>query len=303
MKIGKYDIDISNADKVLFPEKGYTKRDLVRYYRDIADYMLPFVKGRPVSMHRFSNGMSSDGFYHKELPDYFPGWMGTVEVQTSDGTQRQVACRKAADLVYLANQAVITPHTWLSTSDNLSMPDRMIFDLDPDITERTHKKRVVDAARIIRELSKKINLHAYVMLTGSKGIHVVIPIRRELDFEGVKKFARRFARVVVDVDPEAFTLEQRKNKRKGRIFIDVLRNAYGQTAVPPFAVRARSQAPVAVPISWDELTPSFDSAKYNIKTIQSRLSRKKDPWEDIGRQKGSLKSAGKKLDRLLEGEQ
>jgi bifunctional non-homologous end joining protein LigD len=282
----------------LFPDEGITKGDLIDYYRRIADTMLPHMAGRPISMHRFPNGIHKAGFYHKEVPDYFPDWITRVAVQVEEEgvMQLQVICDKPETLVYLANQACVTPHIWLSRADKLHYPDKMIFDLDPPGGEFDIVRL---AARSLREILEDIGLASFIMTTGSRGLHVVVPLDRSADFDEVRLFAKDVAQLLADKEPGRFTVETRKDKRDGRLFLDYLRNSYAQHGVAPYAVRAKPGAPVATPLDWEELAnPNLTSASYTMQTIFQRLAHKQDPWKDMMRHARSLKTPRRRLERL-----
>ncbi len=289
---------ISKADKELFPESdeggAVSKVDLARYYESVAAVMLPHLRGRPVNMQRFPDGISGPSFYEKKVPSHFPAFVRTAEVNTSDGPQRQVVVRDARTLVYLAQQACITPHTWLSRADDLDRPDQLIVDLDPSVPGLAAVRR---ATRLVGELLDELGLETAVKTTGSRGYHVLVPLRRQAGFDDVRGFARDVGRVLVGREPDLLTLEARKAKRGDRVLVDVQRNGYGQTAVPPYAVRARPGAPVATPITWDELS-RVEPDQYTVRSIGRRLSRGGDRWADLPRAQ-SLGRAHEKLRRLI----
>jgi bifunctional non-homologous end joining protein LigD len=288
-------VKISHPEKVLFPG-GVTKGDLAAYYERVAEYMLPHVKGRPVSMQRFPDGIERKGFFHKDIPDYFPDWIARVEAPKHGGTVTHAVIENVDTLLYLANQNTITPHVWLSRRDRLDRPDRLVFDLDPSVQDFAAIRR---AARDIGELLSEIGLAPHAMVTGSRGIHVWVPIRRDQGFEEVRDFARAVAQVMVDRRPDALTLEARKAKRGDRLLIDINRNAWAQTAVPPYAVRPRPEAPVATPLEWRELGDSrLRPDRFNVKNVFRRLAAKGDPWRDMGRRAAGLKAARRRLDTL-----
>jgi bifunctional non-homologous end joining protein LigD len=291
-------VEISNPEKVLFPDVGLTKRDLADYYYRIAETMLPYVEGRPVHMHRFPDGIDGEGFHQKRVPDHFPSWIGRAQVpKRSGGNLTHVVCENAATLVYLADEACITPHVWLSRVDRIEHPDQLIFDLDPPGDDF---ELVCAAARSIRETLEQLHLPAYVKTTGSRGLHVLTPLDRSADFAAVRSFARGVVEAVAGRDPDRLTTEQRKEKRKGRLFLDALRNGYAQTAVPPYAVRARPGGPVAAPLDWDELSGAgLHSARYTTRNIFRRLARKDDPWRGMWRAASSLADARHRLDELF----
>ncbi len=303
MKVGKHEIDTSNRDKVFFPEPGITKGEVIDYYEQVADTMVPHMKNYPVSMHRFPDGVKGGGFYNKNTPDYFPDWINTVKFPRHDnGSFDAPIVDSNAALVYLANQAVLTPHLYLSRTDKLEYPDKMIYDLDPpEGTEDFDALR--KAALDIREMLDELGLKSWVQTTGSKGFHIVVPLDRKAKFDKVRDFATDIALVLVKRDNDRYTLEQRKNKRKGRIFLDMLRNSYGATAVAPYSIRAKPEAPVATPLEWQEVEKGASPRDWNIKSILRRLKQKDDPWSNMMRHAQSLESRRDTLDRILEKEE
>ena len=286
-------VEISKPDKVLFPDDGLTKLDLARYYDAVADVMLPHLRGRPVNMQRFPDGIGGMAFYEKKVPSHFPDWVHRIEVHTEDGTQRQVVVDDRRSLVYLAQQACLTPHTWLCTTRNLEKPDQLVFDLDPSDDDL---KKVRRATRMVGELLDELGLTTYLKTTGSRGYHVLVPLRPSWEFDDVRNFARRCGEVLVDRAPDLLTLEQRKAKRGDRVYVDIGRNAYGQTAVPAYAVRARPGAPVSTPITWDELS-RVKPDQFTVTSVRRRLARRDCPWSDVCRHAQTLTRASKTLSR------
>lgn len=282
VRFGPYSVEVTNRDKVLFPQSGITKGDLVDYYRKIAETMLPHLKGRPLMVHRYPDGIGADGFYQKEISDHFPDWIEKTGVKTVEGkTVTHAICEKVATLVYLAQEAVITPHVWLSREDRLHYPDKMIFDLDPPEDDF---EIVRSTALDFRQLLEEVGLASYVMTTGSRGLHVAVPLDREADFDQVRTVARALAQKLERREPEKLTTEQYVSKRKGRLFLDTNRNAYGQTGVAPYAVRDKEGAPVATPLAWEELDGGgLGPRSYDIGNIFRRLGQKEDPWKHIYR--------------------
>ncbi len=289
--------EISHPDKVLFPGAGINKTGLIEYYRKMAGYMLPFLKNRPLVMHRYPNGIGDKDFYQKEEPDYFPDWISITKVKLRDGgSEEMVQCNDEITLLYLANQAVITPHIWLSTDDDLEKPDRLIFDLDPP---EGNFELVQKGALALRKIFDDLEMKSFVMTTGSKGMHVVVPLDGKTGFDRSRDFAKKVADKLAADQPDAFTTETRKNKRNNRLFLDYMRNAYGQTAVAPYALRARDGAPVATPLDWDEAgKKNMNPRKYNHGNIFRRLSAKEDPWKEMNRHRYSIEAAEKKFDKM-----
>ena len=290
-------VNVSKPEKVLFPDDGITKGDLAAYYELVAVPMLRQIKDRPISMQRFPEGIGKPGFFQKDVPAYFPEWIRRVQVPKRGGRVTHAIACDAATLVYLAGQACITPHVWLSRADELDRPDRLIFDLDPS---NGSFAEIRQAARAVGQLLEELGLAAFAMTTGSRGVHVWVPLRRQARFDEVRSFARDVARVMVQRAPDQLTLEARKQKRAGRILIDIMRDAYAQTAVSPYAVRPRPGAPVATPLRWRELSDSsLRPDKFTLRNIDRRLARVGDPWEDIARHARALGPARRRLDELL----
>lgn len=303
LKIGGHTIDISSRDKLFFPEAGLTKGDLIDYYQQVAGMMVPHMKRYGVSMQRFPEGLQGEGFYTKDTPDYFPTWIKTIKIPKREGGSFEApVVDKPAALVYLANQAMITLHLYLARTDDLEHPDRMIYDLDPP--EASKDYNVVRRAAIdVREVMTELGLKSWVQTTGSKGFHVVVPLDRSLAFDEVRQFARDVALVLVRRHEDRYTLEQRKNKRKGRIFLDTIRNSYGATAVAPYSVRTLADAPVATPLEWQEVEGGASPRDWTLKNLPNRLKQQPDPWSGLMRHPYSLSSRRKKLDLLLAQEQ
>lgn len=301
LRFGPYTVEVTSRDKVLFPDAGVTKGEMIDYYREVADRMVPYLEERPLVMQRFPDGIDAEGFYQKNAPDHFPDWIETVTVEKEGGTVDHVVCGNAATLVYLANQGVITPHVWLSRIDRLDHPDRMIFDLDPPDDDFGI---VREAARELRDLLDELGLAAWPMTTGGRGLHLIVPLDRSEPFDAVRDFAHRVADRLAERHPERFTTATRKDKRRGRLFLDYLRNAYAQTGVPPYAVRPRPGAPVAVPLGWDEVDdPDLRGNRYTIENVLQRIARKDDPWKGLMRHARSLEKPRQRLERLEEGEE
>ncbi|GAB3444709.1 non-homologous end-joining DNA ligase [Streptomonospora sediminis] len=303
LKAGSRTVELGKPDKELFGAGGTTKRELACHYRAAARFMLPHIRNRPLALHRFPDGISgggTDGFFQKQLPAHAPDWVGGVEVRREQGDSITMAvCDNTASLLWLADQAVITPHPWLSRAGSLKHPDRLIIDLDPAGDDFG---RVRTAARDVGTALEEVGLAAYVMSTGSRGLHVVAPIRPDADFDAVRGFARRLADLVSRRRPDTYTTEFRKDKRRGRLFLDVLRNAYAQHAVAPYAVRALPEAPVAVPMLWEELEHTGSARAWTVRTIGERLDRWAaaggDPWQGMARRARSPRRAAERLEKL-----
>jgi bifunctional non-homologous end joining protein LigD len=297
--VGSRAIEVANLDKVVFPDEGITQADLIDVYRRLSDTILPHLEGRPLTMQRFPDGIQNEGFYQREAPDYFPDWITRVSVRLKgdDREEPQVVCDSEATLVYLVDQGLVTPHVWLSRMDRLRHPDKLIFDLDPPDSDFGPVRA---AGVALRDLLDALGLVPFVMTTGSRGAHVVVPLDRSADFDAVRAFAKDVAGMLARRYPNRLTVETRKAKRQGRLFLDYLRNAYGQNSVVPYGVRAKPGAPVATPIDWDELSDrDLDSQSYAVKNIFRRLGQIEDPWKGYMRHARSLSEPRNRLDNLL----
>jgi len=297
LRFGRVTVETSNEDKIFFPDDKITKGDLIEYYQRIADTMLPHIRQRPLTMKRFPDGIDGESFFQKKIGDYFPDWIERTTVKKEGGMVTHVICNNAATLVYLANQACIEPHVWLSRKDKPNHPDQLIIDLDPAGEDFAS---VLFAARATKQLFEALDLKPFVKTTGSRGAHVLVPLDRSANFDAIREFARDAARLLVARHPDKLTIETRKAKRRGRLLLDTARNAYAQTAIAPYAVRAKPGAPVATPLDWDELGDArLDARRYNIKNIFQRLSKKSDPWKEVPRLGRSLDDARRRLDKML----
>lgn len=292
IRAGGRALDIGKPDKPLFDDPVVTKHDLVEHYVRVAPLMLPHVRGRPLALERFPDGIAAGGFMQKQRPEYAPDWVPGADVaRESGGDITMITGSDAATLAWLADQATVTVHRWLSRTDDLRRPDRLIFDLDPPGEDFTAARR---AATDLHALLDELDLPAYPMTTGSRGVHVVVPIRAEETFDDVRAFAGDVADALAARHPDRLTTEVRKNQRHGRLFVDTLRNAYAQHAVAPYAVRPLPGAPVATPLTWDELEETRDAGRWTIADMPDRL-RGADPWQGMARRAHTLTRARDRL--------
>jgi bifunctional non-homologous end joining protein LigD len=301
VKAGRKTIEVSNAGKVLFPGDGITKGDLAGYYRGVAGLMLPLLRDRPVSMTRFPDGITRQAIVQKNVPAYFPDWITRARVRKEGGSLQQVVIDKPATLVYLAGQACIEVHAFLSRLGQIREPDQLIFDLDPPDDHRFDDVRVC-ALRLHDLLSVDLGLPAFVKTTGGKGLHVHVPLNPAEDFDTVREFARQVAEVLSARNPDLVTTEQRKDKRGPRIYADIMRNAYAQLAVAPYSVRARPGARVATPVSWDEVEDkNVTPGQFTLRTLPERIHGNgpaAGPWAGMARRRTGLARARASLRRF-----
>ena len=291
-------IRLTSPDKPLDVETGITKLEYAAYLRDVADWILPHVKNRPLALVRCPEGRAKQCFYQKHPSPGTPDALRRVPIREKDEVEDYVVVDDVAGLVSLAQVGAIEIHAWGSQADALETPDRLIFDLDPDPS--VPWKRVVDGAREVREFLKALKLKSFVKTTGGKGLHVVVPIKPEHDWDTVKDFCKRVADSIVTAAPDRYTSNMSKAARKGLIFVDYLRNGRGSTAIVPYSTRARPQMTVAVPLKWRELSPRIKSDHFHLRNVRRRLaSLRSDPWEEMARTSQSLTKAMRALDKIV----
>jgi bifunctional non-homologous end joining protein LigD len=304
LRFGPYAVSYDKDDKVFFPPHGdadaVTKGDVIRYYTDIAQAMLPHAGERPLTLRRFPDGIETRGFFMQEAQDYFPEWIERVAATRSDGsTIHHAVANRAADLAYLASLGTIELHTWLSRTSDIHKPDWVVFDLDPPDEDEQAFGVVREAALDLRGLLDELGLVPFVKLTGSKGLHVLAPLTPDEDFDAVRAFAQDAAELLAARKPDAYTTKHRKEKRRGRLYLDVMRNAYAQHAVAPYSLRPLPEAPVAAPLDWNEVEDAALTPRaVTIHTVFRRLGQKDDPWKTLARRRRGLHKARAKLDAL-----
>jgi bifunctional non-homologous end joining protein LigD len=298
IEAGGITVPLSHPDKVLFPDDGITKADLAHYYGDMARAMLPWLADRPITMVRFPDGLTGQRFFQKNASSYFPDWIRRAELPKEGGTVEHVICDKPATLVYLANQACIEIHGFTSRVDRVDRPDQLVFDFDPP--GAGHFAAVRQAAQWARELLEgELGLSTFVRTSGGRGLHVHVRLDRRADFDTVRDFTHRAAVILAARHPDVITAEQRKDKRGEKIYADVMRNAYAQTVIANYAVRARPGAPVATPLDWAELDDDqLEPGWFTIATIRDRVDGMKDPWAGFAGGRHGLGEAARRLAKL-----
>ncbi|MCC6867876.1 MAG: DNA ligase D, partial [Burkholderiales bacterium] len=286
-------VAISHPDKVLFPEIGFTKRELAEYYEVIAPLMLPHVQKRPLSLVRCPNGWSAKCFFQKHAKADVPEWIERIEVQDSAGPALYMMANDVKSLVTLAQMGVIEVHPWGSREGKLTHPDRLILDMDPD--EALGWEEVKTAALLARTLLDDLGLRSFLKTTGGKGLHVVFPVAPTMDWDVARAFTEHLALVLAHTFPDRFTARLAKNRRGGKVFIDYLRNAHGATAIAPYSVRAREGAPVATPVDWSVLEADEDIrfAHFDARSADALLARP-DPWKDLPKVRQTVTAAMRK---------
>jgi bifunctional non-homologous end joining protein LigD len=272
------DYPLTNPNKVLYPKDGITKRELLDYYGLVAERMLPHVGNRPLTLVRCPNGVGKPCFFQKHPGQGTPEKIRSIAIRESEGKAPYSVIDDAWGLFGLLQLGALEIHTWGSRADDFEHPDLLVFDIDPD--PALAFSAVITCARELRAVFEAAKLESFVKTTGGKGLHVCVPIEPDLDWDQVKDFSGRIAEAFARRAPDKYVATQSKAKRKGKIYIDYLRNARGATFIAPYSTRARDAAPVAVPLDWDELTPRLDPSAFTVRTLARRLkARADDPFE------------------------
>ena len=277
------EVTLSKPDKVLFPaadgHDAITKGHLFDYAERIADRMIPLIADRPAVLQRFPDGIGGQGWYQKHTPDHFPAWIPTVEVPKRGGTVRHPVIDSADALLYVVNQGTVSIHVLGGTVDHLDRPTELLIDLDPSIDD---PMQVVEGTGAVRELLDDLGVTGFVKTSGSRGIHIHLPLTGDADFAAVGALGQHLGRTLVERHPDLLTVEFSKEDRGDRLFVDLLRNAPAQHAVAPYTLRPKPGAPVAVPLRWDEVDSSWEPRSTPLRSLFRRLgSQRDDPWAEM----------------------
>jgi bifunctional non-homologous end joining protein LigD len=274
-------VEFTHLDKMMFPKAGLTKGNVLKYYLNIADTLLPHLKDRPVTLERLPDGIG-DGkprFWQKNTPVYYPKWIPRIELETNQGKPVQYALVNDADtLAYLVNQGTITFHTYLSRVRDLDHPDFVVFDLDPGENKFAN---IVRLAHGLREILDDLHIKSFPKTSGKSGLHVVVPWKQAGGYDDARAWAMARAEQLVAEFPKLATVERRKEARRGRIYVDVIQNAEGHHVVPPYVLRAVPEATVSAPLDWKEVTPKLNPAKFTTAEVLRRVKLRGDPMADL----------------------
>jgi bifunctional non-homologous end joining protein LigD len=285
---------ITHPEKPLFPADGITKGELAAYYEAVAPLMIPYLRGRPVTMERFPAGIDRKGFIQKDVSKGFPAWLERVEVPKKDGTVHYPIVTDTRSLLWVVNQNTITPHVWISRIPTLDLPDICVFDLDPTEDE---KPAVLRAAALgLRDLLAELGLPSWVKTSGSKGFHIIVPLDGKSSMGDVAAFTHAVGARLVSRDPAHLTQEFHKKDRGGRILVDTGRNGFSATHAAAYAVRPRPGAPVSAPCTWEEVEQGKATPQaFTLRTMAERLARTANPWADMPKRGRSINRAAAKL--------
>ncbi|MEO6775751.1 MAG: non-homologous end-joining DNA ligase [Kofleriaceae bacterium] len=280
---------VTHPERVVFPDAGITKGEVVAYYQDVADLMVPELRGRALTMERFTKGIDQGGFFQKHAQKHYPEWIPRVELGGKTSVQYPI-CNSQAALVYFANQGGVAFHIWTSHASTPMRPSELVFDLDPPDASAFELVRQV--ARVLRDLCDELGLPPFVKTTGSKGLHVVVPVDGTAGFDQVHELVGGVGRLLVARYPELVTLEFYKKDRAGRLYFDTGRNLAGATYVAPYSLRGRPGAPLSAPLTWNELDdPALRADGIRLRDFAERRAACGDPWFGWRARPGSVAQA------------
>ena len=280
LAINDVKVDLTNLDKVLWPEEGYTKGDMIAYYRSVAPFILPYLQDRPESLHRHPDGVAAPGFFQKNVDHTVPGWVETLAVHSvSKGNDvTYLLCQDEATLVYMANLGCIEINPWHARAGRLDTPDYMVLDLDPlDIPF----DEVVRVALVTHDVLVEIGAAGFCKTSGATGLHVYVPLGARYSHDQATQLARLVNSLVHGRLPRTTSIERDPEKRRGKVYLDFLQNGYGQTLAAPYCLRPRKGAPVSTPLMWEEVRDSLDPTRFTIETMMARLRKVGDLWKDV----------------------
>jgi bifunctional non-homologous end joining protein LigD len=290
VEIGGHKLTLTHLDKVYWPREGYTKGEMIAYYRDVAPLMLPYLRDRPLSLHRFPGGIAEKSFYQKDV-EQAPDWSTIVPIESESKGEsiRFLVCQDEAALVYVANLGSIEIHPWNSRTDHLDYPDYLVIDLDPG---GQSFDEVMEVARTTRSVLEAIGAESLVKTSGSTGLHVYVPLGAKYDYEQARTFGRLVGHVIQARHAKITTLERVPGARKGKMYVDVYQNRRGQTLAAPYSIRPHDGAPVSTPLLWEELVSGLLPSDFTIKTVRARLDHIGDLW-------GGVLGPGVEIERTL----
>jgi bifunctional non-homologous end joining protein LigD len=290
---------ITHPEKVLFPDAGITKGELAAYYEAVAPFIVPYVKGRPITMERFPAGIDKQGFIQKDVSKGFPAWLERVDVPKKDGIVHYPLVTDTRSLLWIVNQNTVTPHVWISRVPKLNHPDVCVFDLDPTEAEKPEVLRT--AALALRDLLDELGLPSWVKTSGSKGFHIVVPLDGKADMGTVGGFTHAVGTLLVSRHPKQLTQEFHKKDRGGRILVDTGRNGFSATHAAAYAVRAKPGAPVSAPCTWEEIESGAVAPRtFTLRTMAARIDQVGDLWAGMKKRGRSLKRPVTQLRRLAD---
>ncbi len=280
-------LKLTHLDKVFWPQEGYTKGDVVNYYRQITPYILPYLKNRPEALNRHPHGIAKKNFFQKNVKGLVPRWIKTYK--------NYLVCENQNTLLYVVNLGCMEINPWNSTTKHPTKPDFLIIDLDP---EGVPFSAVIETAQVVRQVLDEVGARGFCKTSGQRGLHIYVPLGAKYDYKVVRDFAHQVVQEVNRRLPEITSLERRPSKRRHRVYLDYLQNSIGQTLAAPYSLRPKPGAPVSTPLEWREVKPGLDPKKFNLKTIFPRLKQKGDLFRPVLGRGINLKQALRRLTAL-----
>jgi bifunctional non-homologous end joining protein LigD len=296
LKVGKATLKLTNQQKLYWPDDQITKGSLVKYYADIAPFILPYLKDRPQSLHRFPNGIIDAGFYQKDIDTAIaPKWLRTEKVYSDSNHEDldYLICNDKETLIYMANLGCIEMHPWNSRYDYLTQPDWLVIDLDP---EDIAFAEVAKTALTVRKVLESLGIEGYCKTSGATGLHIFAPLAAKYEYEVVRNFGQLIAKRVHELLPDTTSILRQPRQRQKKVYLDYLQNSKGQTLAAPYSVRPRPGAPVSTPLDWSEVNSKLDPKTFTIQTIFKRLDKKGDLWKPVLGRGNDLAKALKKAE-------
>jgi bifunctional non-homologous end joining protein LigD len=291
-------VALTNTNKIYWPEKKITKGDVIQYYNTIHHYILPYLKNRPQSLKRNPNGITDEGFYHKDAGDTAPKWVKTLKIKSESANKiiEYIICNNLATLAYLNNLGCIELNPWNSRISKLDNPDYLVLDIDP--SEKNSFEDVINAALVIKEILDKAGASSYCKTSGATGLHIYVPLHAAYTYDQSRTFAEVIARLAVEQLPDTTTVERSLNKRNGKIYLDYLQNKKGQTLASVYSLRPKPDATISTPLLWKEVKSGLHPSQFTIRTIHKRLEQTGDLFTNVLKEKNNLHLCLKKIERL-----
>lgn len=286
VKLGRDTVELTSLDKVYWPDEGYTKGDLLRYYLEISKYIMPYLKDRPSILKRYPSGIGGQMFFQHNV-ERAPEVLKTERVESETGRKLNYAVyTDRASLIYLVNIGTIEQHPWHSRVANLDRPDYIVFDLDPHGAPFSN---VLEVALAMRDVLKDLRLTGYPKTSGSSGVHIYVPLRTRYEYEEVAEFSEQVSNRVAEREPKIATVERRIAERKeNQVYVDWQQNARGKSAASIYTVRAKPGATVSTPVTWREIAQGFQISDFTIKTVPARIKKRGDLWKGFFKDRQSL---------------
>ncbi len=298
LEIDGKNVNFTNLEKIYWPDSGLRKYDLIDYYLQVSDYILPYLKDRPENLHRHPNGIKSQGFYQKDNEGFLQSWIDTIKIYSKSSNRdiEYMLCQNQATLLYMANLGCIEINPWNSRIQSLENPDYAIIDLDP--SDKNIFEEVIEVALVAKEILETANINAFLKTSGSTGLHIYIPLQAEYSYDEARDFTKLICYFIQERTPELTSMERAVKSRKGKIYLDYLQNRRGQTLAAPYCVRPKKEAPVSAPLDWNELKKGLNITDFNLKNMPARLEEKGDLFKEVLTNSTDMEAALNSLNEL-----